>query len=90
MRFVILRHDHAATRIFIKAVYDSRPGHAADAAQPAFAMVQERIDQCACFVTRGRVHHQPRRLIQNQQRFIIGSQLNKMSTPLKQTVPLSY
>ena len=50
---------------------DAGAGDAADAAQLPGAMVEQGVDQRVFFVARRRMHHQPRRLVQHQQRFVL-------------------
>ena len=71
VRFVILRHDQAAAGFLVQAMDDAGAGDAADAAQLARAMVEQGVDQRVFFVAGCRMHHQPRRLVQHQQRFVL-------------------
>ena len=67
MRRVVFRHHETAAGFLVQPVDDARPRHAADAAQPARAMMQQRVDQRVFLVARRRMHHQPRRFVQHQQ-----------------------
>ena len=48
--FVVLRHDQAAAGFLVQPVDDARARDAADAAQLARAMVQQRVDERVLFV----------------------------------------
>src|SRR5580765_5275560 len=62
VRGIVLRDDHHAGRAAIEAVDDSRPQHAADAAEVG-DVVQQRIDERARGVTRAGMHDHARRLV---------------------------
>ncbi len=62
VRGIVLRDDHHAGRAAIEPVDDSRPQHAADAAEVGDVM-QQRIDERAGGVTRAGMHDHARRLV---------------------------
>lgn len=69
--FISLGHDKAAAGLLIKAVNDSRPSDPADAAELPFAMVEQCVYKRVFLVTGGGMHHQPRRLVEHEQRVIL-------------------
>ena len=71
VRFVVLRHDQAAAGFLVQPMDDARAGDTADAAQPARAVVKQGVDERVFFVTSRRMHYQPRRLVQHQQRLVL-------------------
>ena len=64
---VIFGDDEAAAGLFVKPVHDTRPRHAADAAELSAAMVQQRVDQRALLVPGGRMYDHAGRLVEDKQ-----------------------
>ena len=68
---VVVFRDHKATAgFFIKAVDNSRPSNAADAAEFAFTMMQQGIYQRVLFMAESGMDDESRRLVHDQQRII--------------------
>ena len=67
MRRVGLRHDQQSGRVSVDAMDDAGPHHAADARQRGAAMGDQRVDQRACVVAGGRMHHHADRLVDDDQ-----------------------
>ena len=63
MRLVVLGDHHQAGRVLVEPVHDARPADAADAGKARAAMGDQRVDQRAALVARGRMHDQPLRLV---------------------------
>ena len=59
VRFVVFGSHQAAAGVFVQAVDDAGPGNAADAAEPAGAVMQKGVDEGVFRMARGRVHDQP-------------------------------
>src|SRR5437899_4787447 len=57
VRFVIFGNDHAAGSFAVEPMNDAGPGHAADAAQLAAAMVQQGVHQRMALVTGSGMDH---------------------------------
>ena len=70
VRFVILGYDEAATGFFIESVNDAGTRHAADAAELAFAMMEQGVDERVFFITRCRMHDDASGFVQHEQRLI--------------------
>jgi len=68
---VVFRHHHAPAGIFVEAVNNAGPGHAAHAAELSAAMMHQRVDQRPPLVPRGGMHHQTRRFVQHQQGLVL-------------------
>ena len=68
--YVVLGHHQQPRRILVDPVHYARPQLAADAAQ-ILAMRQEGIDQRSVFVTHSRMNHQPGRLVDDHQAFVL-------------------
>ena len=58
MRAVVLRRHHQPGGVLVEPVHDARPPDAADAGKAGAAVGDQRIDQRAGLVARGRMHHQ--------------------------------
>ena len=71
MRLVVFGNDEAAAGFLVEPVDDARPRDAADAAEFAVAMMQQRVDERVFLVSGGGMHDQPGGLVQNQQRFVL-------------------
>ncbi len=67
VRAVRLGDDHDAAGVLVEAVDDARPLDAADARQAVAAMVDQRVDQRAGPVAGAGMHHQPGRLVDDDQ-----------------------
>ena len=52
---VVLGRDHHAADLAVEPMHDARPQHAADAGQAGAAMGEQRVDQGAVGVARGRM-----------------------------------
>ena len=84
---VVFGHDQAAAGFFVQAMHDARAGHAADAAQLAFAMVQQGIDEGMLFVADGRMHDQAGLLVQDHERFVFEQDLQRDLLRLREGRP---
>ncbi len=71
VRTVGFRYHHHAGRILVEPVHDSRPFHPADAREAVPTVRDQCIDQCAGAVSGGRMHHQPLRLVDHDQRIVL-------------------
>ena len=71
VRFIIFGNDQAAAGFLVEPVDDARPRHAADAAEFAAAMMQQRVDERVFLVSGGGMHHQPGGFVQHQQRLVL-------------------
>ena len=71
VRLVVLGHHHAATGLLVQPVDDPGPGHAANAAELAAAMVKQRVDQGVTLVAGSGMHDQSCRLVQHDQRIVL-------------------
>ena len=64
---VVFRHHHQPGRVLVQPVHDAGPPHAADAGKAGAAMGDQRIHQRAGFMAGGRMHHQPLRLVDDDE-----------------------
>lgn len=64
---IVLRHHEEPARVLVEAVDDAGPAHPADARQAGAAMGDESVHQGARVVTRRRVHHEARRLVDHDE-----------------------
>ncbi len=71
VRLVGLGHDQQPARVLVEAVHDAGPRHAADARQALAAMGDQRVDERAVRVARARMHDEPRRLVDDDQRVVL-------------------
>ena len=71
VRAVVLGRDDQPAGILVDAVDDARTRDAADPRQLPRAMVQQRVDQRAVKVAARRMHDQPRRLVDDDQVFVL-------------------
>ena len=71
VRPVIFGDDEAAAGFLVEPVDDAGPRHAADAAQRAFAMVQQRVDERVFLVAGGGMHDESGGLVQHEQRLVL-------------------
>ena len=71
VRDVGLGDDQQTRRILVDPMDDSRPRHAADPRQAATAVVQQGVDQRAVGISGGRMDDQSRRLVDDQQMFVL-------------------
>ena len=71
MRAVVLGDDEQARRILVEPVDDAGPLDPADARQAVAAMGDERIHERAGFVTGGRMHHEPGRLVDDDEVIVL-------------------
>ena len=62
---------HQAGRVLVEAVDDARTPHAADAGERRAAMMDERVDQRARPVAGAGMHHETRRLVDDDQMFVL-------------------
>ena len=67
MRFVVLGDDQATAGFLVESMHDAGPRHAADAAELAFAMMQQRVDERVCLVSRLPDARRVRRFVRDQQ-----------------------
>ena len=63
MRAVVLGDHHQAGGVLVEPVHDARPLHPADAGEAVAAMGDQRIHQRSRGVSGGRMHHEPCRLV---------------------------
>jgi hypothetical protein len=63
MGAVVLGRDHQPRSVLVQAVHDTGPFHPTDPRQARAAMGDQRIHQCSGCVPGARVHHKPRRLV---------------------------
>ena len=67
---IILRHHQTSAGILVQSMHNTRPCHAADAAELAGAMMEQGVHQCPTCVTGGRMHHDPHGFVDHQQTII--------------------
>ena len=77
MRLVIFGDDEAAAGFLVEPVDDAGPRHAADAAQRAFAMMQQRVDERVFLVTGGGMHDEPGGFVDDEQRFVLEQNIER-------------
>jgi hypothetical protein len=77
MRGLGLGNDHQPARILIEAVNDSRAADPADAGQGAAAMAQQGVDEGAVRVSRSGMDNHARRLVDNDQMFILEADIER-------------
>jgi hypothetical protein len=65
MREVVLGDHHQPGGVLVQPVHDAGPAHPADAGERAAAMGDQRIDQRTGLVARRGMHHQPLRLVED-------------------------
>ena len=75
---IVLRHDEQSARLLVQPVDDSRPLHAADAAEGA-AVVQQRVDQRAARVPRRGMDDQAGGLVENENIGIFKDHIERQS-----------
>ena len=71
VRGVVLCGDEAAGGVHVQPVHDARPHHAADAAQAAGAVVQQRINQRAALMPVAGMSRHAGRLVDNDEIVIL-------------------
>ena len=71
VRFIIFGHDQAAAGFLVEPVDNARARDAADAAEFAAAMMQQRVDERMFLVSGGGMHNQPGGFVQYQQRLVL-------------------
>ncbi len=64
------RH-HQPGRVLVEAVHDAGPADAADPRQAVAAMTQQGVHQGAAEVSGSRMHHEARRLVDDDQVFVL-------------------
>ena len=68
---IVLRRHQQSRRILVDPVDDPRPGDPADSRQRIAAMGQQRVDQRPVRIARRRMHHEARRLVHDDQVFVL-------------------
>ena len=71
VRTVGLRNHQQAGRVLVEPVHDAGPAHAADAREAIPAMGDQRVDERARPVARGRMDHHPLRLVDHDDRVVL-------------------
>jgi hypothetical protein len=66
VRRIVFRDDQAAAGVLIQAMNDAWSGHTTDAAQLAFAMVKQRIDEGVLLVSGSGMNDYPGDLVDYQ------------------------
>ncbi len=66
-----LGHHHQPGGVLVEPVHDAGPLDAADAGEAVAAMGDQRIDQRAGGVAGGRVHHEARRLVDDDELVVL-------------------
>ena len=69
--FVVFGDDEAAAGFLVEPVDDAGPGHAADAAERAPAMMQQGVDERVFLVSGGGMHDQSGGFVEHEQRLIL-------------------
>ncbi len=77
VRLVILGDDEAAAGFLVEPVDDARSRHAADAAQRAFAMMQQRVDERVFLVAGGGMHDESGGFVDDEQRFVLEQNIER-------------
>jgi len=77
VRLVIFGDDQTTTRFLVEAMHDARSRHAADAAQRALAVMQQRIDERVFLVTGGGMHDESGGFVDDEQRFILEQNIER-------------
>ena len=77
MRLVVFCHYKQAAGVLVNAVHDAGTHFAVDAGEPARAVVQQCVHQCAVRVSRRRVDHHSLGLIDNQQRAVFVNDIQR-------------
>ena len=71
MGLVGLGYNHQAGCVLIETVDNARPLHPANAGQTRTTVGDERVDECPRRVTRGRVHNEALRLVDDDDRVVL-------------------
>jgi len=71
MRRIGLRHDQQPRRILVEPMDDPRPADPANARKAVATMCDERVDQSTGGMSRRRVHHESRRLVDHDQIIVL-------------------
>jgi hypothetical protein len=77
VRAVGLGDHHQPGGVLVETVHDARPLHPADARETVAAMGNQRIDQRAAGMPRGRMHDEPRRLVDHDQLVVLEHDLER-------------
>ena len=77
VRLVIFCDDEAAAGFLVEPVDDARSRYAADAAQRAFAMVQQRVDERVFLVPGGGMHDDAGGFVDDEQRFVLEQNIER-------------
>ena len=77
VRLIVLGDDEAAAGFLVEPVDDARPRHAADAAQRAFAMMQQRVDERVFLVAGGGMHDESGGLVDDEQRLVLEQNIER-------------
>ena len=71
MRRVRLRNHQKPRGALVEPVHDSGPSHSSDAGEACAAMGNQRIDERSRFMSGRRMHHEPGRLVDDEQIFVL-------------------
>ena len=71
MRRVRLRGHQKPGSIPVEPMHDSGPFHSSDSGEACAAMGEERIDERPRFMSGGRMHHEPGRLVDDEQILVL-------------------
>ena len=71
VRIIVLGHDHDAGCVFVEAVDDAWPRHAANTGEAVAAMVEKRVDQGAAPIASGGMHHETGGFVQDNDVLIL-------------------
>ena len=77
MRAVILGCDQETRRVLVEPVHDARAAHATNAGQARTAMGDQGVDQRSCRVSRSRVHHKARGLVDDDDVLVLVDDLKR-------------
>ena len=76
MSYVIPSHDEAAARFLVETMHDPGPLFPAIPERLA-ATMEERVDERVRLVAGAGMHHQPRRLVEHKQIFVLKENLQR-------------
>ena len=82
VRRVVLRDHHDARRALVEPVHDAGPHLAADAAE-VLDVMEQRVDQRAGRIARGRVHHHAGRLVDDDDVGVLEEDLERQILGLR-------
>ena len=71
VRRVVFRHHHQPARVLVETMDDAGPGDAADAAEPALAMMEQGVDEGVVLGAGRGMHHHAGRLVEHEQGVVL-------------------